>query len=275
MPDHPNPATPSRGGSAPQPIPPSWLLSALGLVLAGALVQFTSLNRDWMVWAHGLALLPDVFWAALTLLAFGWSALILVSVADRGTQGGRAVLLAFLLGGGLAQILKLWFALPRPGLVLPEGVLHFIGSPVLNSGSMPSGHALAAFSIGSLWVCLLRQRGRRPGLELLAWTLATLMAGSRIAVGAHWPADVLVGSGLGLATGWLAWRLQARWLRRGFWMSHWLPLLVELLGAFAAFSAREGYPQVQMLQWLLGAVALLSAGRRLVGCWRQDRGAAS
>ena len=275
MPDHPIPATPSQGGSAPQPIPPSWLLSALALVLAGVLVQLTPLNRDWMVGAHGLSLLPDAFWSALTLLAFGWSALILVSIADRGAQGARAVLLAFLLGGGLAQVLKLWFALPRPGLVLPEGVLHFIGSPVLNSPSMPSGHALAAFSVGSLWVCLLRQRGRHRRLELLAWMLAALMAGSRIAVGAHWPADVLVGSGLGLATGWLAWQLQARWLRRGFWISHWVPLLVELLAAFAAFSAREGYPQVLALQWLLGAVALASAGRRLVGCWLQERGSAA
>lgn len=275
MPDKPKPATPPRGGRTPQPVAPSWLLSALALVLAGTLVQFTALNRDWMVRAHGMSLLPDAFWAAMTLLAFGWSALILVSVADRGVQGGRAVLLAFLLGGGLAQVLKLCFALPRPGLVLPEGMLHFIGSPVLNSGSMPSGHALAAFSVGSLWVCLLRQRGHHRGLELLAWTLAALMAGSRVAVGAHWPADVLVGSGIGLATGWLAWQLQARWLRSGFWMSHWVPLLIELLAAFAAFSAREGYPQVLALQWLLGAVALLSAGRRLVGCWLQERGNAS
>ncbi len=273
MSDHPKPATPSPGGSAPQPIPPSWLPVALGLVLAGALLQFTPLNRDWMVWAHSLSLLPDTFWAAMTLLAFGWSALILVSVADRGAQGGRAVLLAFVLGGGLAQLLKPWFALPRPGLVLPEGLLHFIGSPVLSSGSMPSGHALAAFSIGSLWVCLLRQRGHHPALEWLAWALAALMAGSRIAVGAHWPADVLVGSGLGLAAGWLAWQLQARWLRHGFWMSHWVPLLVELLAAFAAFSAREGYPEVQALQWLLGVVALLSAGWRLAGRLQDRRSA--
>lgn len=269
MSDTPFPASPSGPGRAPRAIPPTWLLSALVLVLLGVLVQATPLNRAWMLWAHGLALLPDVIWAGLTLLAFGWSALILVSAADRGVQGGRAVLLGFLLGGLLAQVLKVLLAMPRPGLVLPAGALHFIGNPVLNSGSMPSGHALAAFTIGSLWVCLLRQRGASPWLEATAWAMAALMAGSRIAVGAHWPSDVLVGSGLGLAIGWLSWQAQARWLRRGGWMSPGIPLAVELLAAFAAFTAREGYPQVLGLQWLLGAVALASAGWRLFGCWSQ------
>ena len=45
MPDHPIPATPSQGGSAPQPIPPSWLLSALALVLAGVSVASVEPDR--------------------------------------------------------------------------------------------------------------------------------------------------------------------------------------------------------------------------------------
>ena len=265
MSDHPKPATPSPGGSAPQPIPPSWLPVALGLVLAGALLQFTPLNRDWMVWAHSLSLLPDTFWAAMTLLAFGWSALILVSVADRGVQGARAVLLAFVLGGGLAQLLKVAFAQPRPGLVLPEGVLHFIGSPVLNSGSMPSGHALAAFAIGSLWVCLLRQRGHHPVLELLAWTLAALMAGSRIAVGAHWPADVLVGSGLGLATGWLAGCAAASGSRTGCrcWSSCWPPSPPS--------APRKAIPRC----WRCNGCSARWRCSAPAGAWRRERGSAS
>lgn len=245
------------------------------LIAAGALLHGSPWNQAAMLWGNGLGLLPDTVWAGLTLVAFGWSALILVSVADRGFEGGRAVLLAFLLGGGLAQVLKAWFAQPRPGLVLPEGALHFIGSPVLSSPSMPSGHALAAFSIATLWVCLLRRDGRPRWLQALVWVLGAAMACSRVAVGAHWPADILVGAGLGMVVSAVCWQLQARWLRRGFWMSHWVPLLVELLAAFATFTAKEGYPQLLALQWLLGAVALVSAGRRLVGCWLQDRGAAA
>ena len=271
MPAPSKPAPSACPGQAPQVIPLSWWLVALILVVAGALLHGSPWNQSAMLWGNGLGLLPDTVWAGLTLLAFGWSALILVSAADRGAEGGRAVLLAFLLGGGLAQLLKLSFSQPRPGLVLPEGALHFIGSPVLNSPSMPSGHALAAFSIATLWVCLLRRDGRPFWLQALAWALGAAMACSRVAVGAHWPADLLVGAGLGLAVAALCWQLQARWLRQGGWMSAGVPLAVELLGALAAFTAREGYPQVQALQWALGLAALASAGWRLATCLGQRR----
>ena len=263
MPAPSKPAPSARPGRAAQAIPRHWWWLALALILAGALLHGSHWNQAAMLWGNGPGLLPDRVWAGLTLLAFGWSALILVAGADRGAEGGRAVLLAFLLGGGLAQVLKTWFAQPRPGLVLPEGALHFIGSPVLSSPTMPSGHALAAFSIATLWVCLLRRDGRPLWLQALAWAMGAAMAFSRVAVGAHWPADILVGAGLGIAVAALCWQLQARWLRQGGWMSVWITLAVELLGALAAFTAREGYPQVQALQWVLGLAALTSAGGRL------------
>ncbi len=263
MPAPLQPALSARPGRAAQAIPSSWWLAALALILAGALLHGSRWNQSIMLWGNGPGLLPDRLWAVLTLLAFGWSALILVAGADRGAEGGRAVLLTFLLGGGLAQTLKLWFAQPRPGLVLPEGALHFIGNPVLDSYSMPSGHALAAFGIATLWVCLLRRDGRPRWLQALAWLLGIAMAFSRIAVGAHWPADILVGAGLGIAVAALCWQLQARWLRQGGWMSVWVPLAVEWLGALATLTTREGYPEVQALQWAFGLAAMLSAGWRL------------
>jgi len=271
MPASPKSAFRACPDPAPGAIPRSWWLVALALVLAGALLHGSDWNQAVMLWGNGLRLLPDAVWAGLTLLAFGWAALVLVSVADRHAEGSRAVLLAFLLGGGLAQALKVGFAQPRPGLVLPEGALHFIGSPVLGSPSMPSGHALAAFSIATIWVCLLRRDGKPLWLQALAWALGAAMAASRVAVGAHWPADILVGAGLGLAVAALCWQLQARWLRQGFWMSVWLAMAVDLLGALATFTAREGYPQVEPLQWALGLVALASAGWRLATWLGQGR----
>ena len=264
--------------SAPVPEdwrPPTvWVLVALALMALGGVLQESPWNRAFMLWVHQQPVWPGTFWAAATLLAFGWAALVLVSVSDRGADGARAVLLAFVGGGLLSQALKGAFALPRPGLVLPEGALHFIGDPVLHSGSMPSGHALAAFSIGSLWVCLLRSRGACPLWVWLAWGAAALMAASRVAVGAHWPSDVLVGSGLGLLVGWLAWHVQRAWARSGRWggaSTVALPVLVEGVAAVAAATAQEGYPQVLWLQWLLVLAAASSALWRGVQWWRGSR----
>lgn len=269
MPAPSKPAPSACPGRAAQAVPRPWWGIALALVLAGAWLQGSHWNQAAMLWGNHPGLLPDWVWAGLTLLAFGWAALILVAAADRGAEGGRAVLLALLLGSGLAQALKLGFALPRPGLVLPEGALHFIGSPVLDSPSMPSGHALVALSNAALWVCLLRRDGRPLWLQALAWALGAVMALSRVVVGAHWPADILVGAGLGIAVGALCWQLQARWLRQGVWMSAGIPLAIELLGALAAFTAGADYPEVQILQQALGLVALASAGWRLAA-WRKQ-----
>ena len=211
---------------------------------------------------HAASTLPDAFWGALTISGLGWSVLILVSIMHRHDAGARAVIAAFVLGGLVTHGLKPWLALPRPGKVIPPEMLHFIGSPVINFESMPSGHSLAALAMGSLWVCLLRAQQGPKALTLalmgLAWTVAILIALSRIAVGAHWPADVLVGAGLGLWVGRLAWRLAQAWPARQMPSFPWLAAGIELLGAWAAFTFNEGMPAALLWQHTLGLVAVLS-----------------
>jgi hypothetical protein len=73
-----------------------------------------------------------------------------------------------------------------------------IGTPLLNHASMPSGHALTAGAVATVLAAALGLRGWRV---LLPFVLAVAVALSRIAVGAHWPADVLAGAGLGLGWG--------------------------------------------------------------------------
>ena len=154
--------------------------------------------------------------------------------------------------------------------MLPPGDLHFIGTPPLNLRSMPSGHSTSAFTLAVLAIGLLRRHGIHRGLEAALWALATLMATSRVAVGAHWPADVLAGAGLGLLVGWVSWQLQSRWLRRGLWMSPLVPMVAELVGAWEGMHAKEGFPQLLWVQWLLCIAALVSAGWR-AACWLRQR----
>jgi membrane-associated phospholipid phosphatase len=67
-----------------------------------------------------------------------------------------------------------------------------------NSGSFPSGHAIAAFSVASVFAC---RYGRRRWVPWVAYGGATVIALSRIPVQAHFPSDVFVGSTLGYIIG--------------------------------------------------------------------------
>jgi membrane-associated phospholipid phosphatase len=67
-----------------------------------------------------------------------------------------------------------------------------------NSGSFPSGHALAAFSVASVFANRYRWRRWVPWV---AYGGATVIALSRIPVQAHFPSDVFVGATLGYVIG--------------------------------------------------------------------------
>lgn len=60
----------------------------------------------------------------------------------------------------------------------------------------PSGHAAVAF-------CLVELVGLElpPGLRPLVWTVAVMVGGARVYVGAHLPLDVVGGAALGIAVG--------------------------------------------------------------------------
>lgn len=61
--------------------------------------------------------------------------------------------------------------------------------------SMPSAHAANAFAQASLW------SRQVPGIRTCLYSLATLIALSRVFVGVHYPSDILVGAAIGTAIG--------------------------------------------------------------------------
>lgn len=248
-----------------------WFAAAALLIAAGVFAQYSEGHASLMLSLNQAAgHLPDALWSCITVSGLGWAVLILVSIMHRGDLGARIVTTAFILGGIVTHTIKPLLSLPRPGEVLALDVLHFIGNPVINHHSMPSGHSLAAMCMGTLWVCLIRTHQSTRRLEWLSWAVASSIAASRIAVGAHWPADVLVGSGLGLMVGWLAWRFPLTWPRHNPAAFPWLPVFIEGLGAWAAFTFDEGMPLGLEWQWLLGGVAVLSIMWR-IQTWRASR----
>jgi len=112
--------------------------------------------------------------------------------------GGRRLRRAAVAGGlaaalalACAQVISRLVDRPRPFVADPSGV-HLFAAHAADAG-FPSDHATAAFAIA---VTLLFG-ARRWGIVTLA--LAAVIAAGRVAIGVHYPTDVLAGAALGTA----------------------------------------------------------------------------
>jgi len=106
----------------------------------------------------------------------------------RGLRKFLHLVLILISAGILAEIIKHFFPSPRPSAVFSD--IHILG-PILKARSFPSGHAASTFGLVSFL------SGEFPKLQTLLWVVAVLVGLSRIYVGAHFPADILFGAGLG------------------------------------------------------------------------------
>lgn len=250
------------------------LLTSFLLVLSGGLAQVTGLSKEWMMATHSNRAHFSDAWALLTVLGFGWPLLIIGSIyAGRDSRLLAAFVKVSLLATAAAQIPKLLMPVPRPALLLDPAQLVIVGEPVLHTGSMPSGHALATFSMLTVaWLGRrsLASREMRQPMSLIWLALLVLgiaVAWSRVAVGAHWPADVLVGSGLGLGVGVMAWQWESFWPWRSWFSTaagQWSVVAFLLIAAGAWIATKTGYPSAIWLQWLVAAFALAEVFRRAV-----------
>ncbi|MBX9906201.1 MAG: signal peptidase II [Burkholderiales bacterium] len=143
------------------------------------------------------------YWGApLALTALGWRA----QRANRPSASQAITLqllrfaMACLLAFVLTSILKWGLDFPRPPAVL-DTTVHGLGEMEFHR-SFPSGHSVyAALLVGTLWR-LVPAPSRSLLIGYLVW-----VGWSRIAVGAHFPADVLAGWLIGFGCVWTARRL--------------------------------------------------------------------
>jgi len=155
---------------------------------------------------------------------------------------GRDSLYAVLLSGGVAQIIKAVFERPRPTHVAGY-VLHAIEHPSFfdltgRFNSFPSGHTATAFALAAV---IAR---RYPRLRLPLYALASLIALSRIALGSHYPSDIVGGAIVGIAVGWLLTSGGPMAMRKRRWAMAGLTLLVLSicffkLGGYLVFDVDE------------------------------------
>lgn len=158
----------------------------------------------------GPAFMTDL-WLALTWLGDSEPRIAIaglcVAVLTLVGRWRSAVFAAAVLVSGIAlsTLLKHWIARPRPQVVAH---LDQVGS-----ASFPSGHALNStlfyLLLALLLGGLLRSRGARRGLFAVAVLLAIATGISRIALGVHYPSDVIAGWLIAAAWLWFCWSLAA------------------------------------------------------------------
>ena len=140
------------------------------------------------------ALQAQVFFIALLALVFlvrgKWRT---VSGRHGVTAAGFSALLAL----GAAQVISHLWERPRPYTAHP-GDAHLFIAPS-HDPSFPSDHATAAFAIA----VALFLRNRKVGI--VALLMATVLSIARVAVGTHYPGDVLGGALLGTAAALILW----------------------------------------------------------------------
>jgi len=99
----------------------------------------------------------------------------------------------------LAFVLKDAFKRVRPASV-PAGAnysdtwFESRGSPLSGNDGMPSGHAIAAFSVATI---VARRYGNHRWVPYVSYGMAALVGFSRLTLSAHFVSDVFVGGALG------------------------------------------------------------------------------
>ena len=182
-----------------------WTLVAISLFYATKAEGFIGLRSAVGGWA-------DYFFKYFTHMGDGITSIVLGLIFLYRKKFSLAFLLiaGFILSGIWVQVLKYFFAMPRPKTYFKElGItIEQVRDIELfqSLNSFPSGHTASAFAAATALVLANSWWEKK---WLLALMLAILVGYSRVYLGQHFPADVLAGSVLGVFSTLILWF----WLR--------------------------------------------------------------
>jgi len=164
--------------------------------------SYTALQKDvFIVFNDYLSCLPPSLWLNMTYIGDGvvifalFSFMLLIRA-----QAWAAMFASILVASVITNVGKAFFLMPRPAVVLDHDSFHIVGDVLIGYSSFPSGHSITISFVliailATLFGCpeTLKQKiSLLIGLVILA-----LFCISRVAVGAHWPLDIVAGASLG------------------------------------------------------------------------------
>lgn len=155
---------------------------------------------------------------------------------------------------------------------VPSGLFVLLVKEVVGR-PRPTGHSTLSFpsgdsSIAFVWATVLA--AEYPVLAVPAFLAAATIALLRVAVGAHYPSDILVGSAIGFIAGRIAVHLVNEvpaWLTRATRRLHWGLLMVAGFAVYVAAKAVFGKPWILILAAVLVPAILVVVGIRKRRAW--------
>lgn len=146
---------------------------------------------------------PGTFVLALGFYAGGWLAHDR-GIATLGLHGGEALAVS----GVVTELVKGFAGRERPFVDIHHaGTFQFAAGFRSDArASLPSEHTTAAFAMASVLAAESARRWPHASrwITPVAYTVASLVGVARVYKNQHWASDVLVGAGIGTATGLLA-----------------------------------------------------------------------
>ena len=176
--------------------------------------------------------------------------------ATRNVQYHWSILFACIVAGISINLMKDYFAMPRPPAVLEAGSFYLTGKAYL-ARSFPSGHSFTAFLVATISFFYLPK-------TWMKWSvigLACMTALSRVVIGVHWTADVTVGGALGTLFGMFCVWATCCWRLGVCKLLHLFTLVLMLLVTDSVFFTGNDYPLALPLMYLVAFLALVQVVR--------------
>lgn len=218
----------------------------------------------------------DAFFSAVTYfgdeICFMLIAIVFLWCVNK--KDAYYVLLTCFFGTICCQFLKLAFRIPRPWVLDPDFMIVESARAAATGYSFPSGHTLNSVATA---LCLLLTQ-KKKGIRIAAVALMVLVPFSRMYLGVHTPADVLVAFALAAASAFLMRFALARAEKHRHGMAVLLGSLLVISAAYLLYVTYYPFPAdidpenlaegvknaYVLLGCLLGMLAAIAFERRFV-----------